>query len=49
VRYALVAVKMKDGLPVDIFHAEEGFFKFDFFRNTGGYIILGNSSQIEVL
>jgi hypothetical protein len=48
VRYALIAVKMKDRKPEDILHTEEGFFKFDFCRNTGDNIIPGDSSQIEV-
>ena len=29
VRYALIAVKVKDRKPVDILHTEEGFFVFD--------------------
>jgi hypothetical protein len=29
VRYALIAVEMKDRKPVDILHTEEGFFVFD--------------------
>jgi len=29
VRYALIAVKMKDRKSVDILHTEEGFFTFD--------------------
>ena len=29
VRYALIAVEMRDRKPVDILHTEEGFFTFD--------------------
>ena len=29
IRYALIAVKMKDRKPIDILHTEEGFFTFD--------------------
>ncbi|MBT8352632.1 MAG: hypothetical protein KJO26_15545 [Deltaproteobacteria bacterium] len=41
VRYALIAVEMKDGKPKDILHTEEGFFTFD----SGGRLDLSSRKE----